>query len=180
MKNSSDECTCEFHKNDEIFSDAINISWDLLRRNNFFYDTPDERVSRTSAYLGVEIFEAIKNIREKFMNESMCVGHQKVLVTQQKTAKTKTSGSKVDITESYDYNISNSIDEDEEEEVFKRSEIDSNEFKNNNFKSEMETVENHNNDNEKLNTNCNNTNNYSTNFASAMFSSDKTTSITGN
>ncbi|XP_044011817.1 eukaryotic translation initiation factor 4 gamma 3-like [Aphidius gifuensis] len=187
MKNSSGDCYCEFHKNNEIFSDAIHISWDLLRRNNFCFDTSDERVSRSSTYLGVAIFEAIKKIRENFMNDSMCVDDQKVLVTleeQQKTTVIKTSGSELDIIESNDDNISNdfaySIDEDEDEEVFKQSEIDSEELKNDNFDSEIiNHVENHNNDNKKINNNYNNNKNYSNMCTSSRINlSDKNTSST--
>lgn len=81
MNNSSDEYYCEFDKNNKIFADAIGVSLDLLRKNNFFNDTSDETISRVSAHIGVEIFETIKKMRESFMNESICIDHEKVLVT---------------------------------------------------------------------------------------------------
>ncbi|XP_044010136.1 von Willebrand factor A domain-containing protein DDB_G0286969-like [Aphidius gifuensis] len=121
------------------------------------------------------------------MNDSMCVDDQKVsgtLEEQQKTTVIKTSGSELDIIESNDDNIFNdfaySIDEDEDEEVFKQSEIDSEELKNDNFDSEIiNHVENHNNDNKKINNNYNNNKNYSNMCTSSPINlSDKITSTT--
>lgn len=140
MNNSGDEYYCEFEKNNKIFADAIGVSLDLLRKNNFFNDTSDETISRVSAHIGVEIFETIKKMRESFMNESICIDHEKVLVTLGKnddqmneisTAVSEIQENPLNI-ESDDEEATNNYDNSIKKEIDENSDVDCDDSQNNN------------------------------------------------